>query len=435
MAKDIKEKTSTRERSPIAMAKEALETEFTPPPDVPVLSLDGDIMTEVNRELSKQAAFQLQRMKQNVVDTALAETEIHKVETLKRLKTEQAANAVVTPPTPVAPLPVGGGGGILSGIFSQSQNQPSPAPGGGSPSPVGPDRVAMLKSVLESFESDEARTAFINAHPELFVPAQPLSQSPQSQPSPYSPYGVSPGVNQPYYPSPYQQLQPQPPQQQSSAADSVGIIQTVSAMLIDQLRQGMELQRAVSPQPSQQSQQDVMQLATAFKEMQDKSLGTFQGIIKEQQEQNKGLAELVAKQKEEYAQKITELEISIRERDNEHLTQQILELREALNRPRGDIPVSDVKAILAQVRENGVPVNIDTAEQERIRAQTARENRELEHKLEMEKENLALQRIREERRADTMRSATAFLGGMFESRAMSKHSLSSNAAKLVAGGE
>ena len=434
MAKDVKEKPLSP-RSPIAIAKEAMETEYAPPGNVPVLSLNNDILAEVNDELARQARFQLQRMKQNVVDTAQAETEIHKLETLNRLKTAQASVQPVVQPVATQPqlTPIGGSG-ILAGILGQPSSQ-SPATPGVSPSPVGPDRVAMIKAALESFESDEARSAFINAHPELFTPSPSISQQMQSPyqqtQSPYQQQSPQPGAY-PSYPSPC--FQPQPAQQQS-ASDSISVIQSVSAILTEQLRQGMELQRAVSPPVSQQPQQDILQVATTFKEMQDKSMAVFQNVIKEQQEQNKSLADMITKQKEEYAQKITELEISMRDRDNEHLAQKIAELQDALSTPRRDIPVSELKSLFSQVRDNGIPVNVDTAEQERIRAQTARDNLELEHKFEMEKEQLALQRVREERRADTMRSATTFLGGMFESRAMSKHNLSPNASRLVAGGE
>lgn len=394
MAKEPDSNNKKERKSPVAVAKEAMEAtpnSFDSLP--PALSLDPDSVVDAVQETILKNDFN--ELRQNTVQTARIKTEIARIEAERELN-ERKSSASSAQPSSHRSQSVSSGG-ILSAIT-------------GSPT----DKAAMVKSVLDSLESDEARLQFIDKHPELFSNAasQSLSLPPAVSPTPSAAY-----------------------------ADSLGI----ASLLVEQFRAGMEIQRVASPPASSQQIPDVQNLVKSlvdnFKEINEKNASVYSTLVKDIQEQARADKLEAMQRQQELGDRVTKLLIESREKDAEYLRQQNEQLRDALSQPQ-QIPVTQLKSLFEDIRSNGLPVSMDSPEQESVRAQNAREDRKLEHQLKLEDREFELRKIREERerlkeerRLSSLNAVGSFLNGVIDGKRLSKHveSMSPAASKLAGG--
>lgn len=394
MAKEPESNNKKERKSPVAVAKEAMEAtpnSFDSLP--PALSLDPDSVVDAVQETILKNDFN--ELRQNTVQTARIKTEIARIEAERELN-ERKSSASSAQPSSHRSQSVSSGG-ILSAIT-------------GSPT----DKAAMVKSVLDSLESDEARLQFIDKHPELFSNAasQSLSLPPAVSPTPSAAY-----------------------------ADSLGI----ASLLVEQFRAGMEIQRVASPPASSQQIPDVQNLVKSlvdnFKEINEKNASVYSTLVKDIQEQARADKLEAMQRQQELGDRVTKLLIESREKDAEYLRQQNEQLRDALSQPQ-QIPVTQLKSLFEDIRSNGLPVSMDSPEQESVRAQNAREDRKLEHQLKLEDREFELRKIREERerlkeerRLSSLNAVGSFLNGVIDGKRLSKHveSMSPAASKLAGG--
>lgn len=394
MAKEPESNNKKERKSPVAVAKEAMEAtpnSFDSLP--PALSLDPDSVVDAVQETILKNDFN--ELRQNTVQTARIKTEIARIEAERELN-ERKSSASSAQPSSHRSQSVSSGG-ILSAIT-------------GSPT----DKAAMVKSVLDSLESDEARLQFIDKHPELFSNAasQSLSLPPAVSPTPSAAY-----------------------------ADSLGI----ASLLVEQFRAGMEIQRVASPPASSQQIPDVQNLVQSlvanFKEINEKNATIYTSLVKDIQDQARADKLEAMQKQQELGERVTKLLIESREKDAEYLRQQNEQLRDALSQPQ-QIPVTQLKSLFEDIRSNGLPVSMDSPEQESIRAQNAREDRKLEHQLKLEEREFELRKLREERerlqeerRLMSYKTVGTFLTGVIDGKRLSKHveSMSPAASKLAGG--
>lgn len=337
MAKEPDVNNKKERKSPVAVAKEAMEATPTSMDSLPpALSLDPTSVVDAVQETILKNDFNL--LRQDTVRTARLKTEMARIEAERELD-ERKSRSSQSPSSTQKVQPLSSSG-LLSAITGSST-----------------DKAAMVKSVLDSLESDEARLQFIDKHPELFSNASPQSL-PQTAP-----------------------LSIQQPAQ--AYTDSLGI----ASLLVEQFRAGMEIQRAASP--SVQSQQvpavqDLVQSIVAnFKEINEKNAAVYSSLVKDMQEQARADKLEAMQKQQELGERVTSLLIESREKDAAYLRQQNEQLREALSQPQ-QIPVTQLKSLFEDIRSNGLPVSMDSPEQETLRAQSAREDRKLDHQLKLE---------------------------------------------------
>lgn len=394
MAKEPDSNNKKERKSPVAVAKEAMEATHNSFDSLPpALSLDPDSVVDAVQETILKNDFN--ELRQNTVQTARIKTEIARIDAERELN-ERKSSASSAQPSSHRSQSVSSGG-ILSAIT-------------GSPT----DKAAMVKSVLDSLESDEARLQFIDKHPELFsnTVSQSLSLPPAVSPTPSAAY-----------------------------ADSLGI----ASLLVEQFRAGMEIQRVASPPPSSQQVPDVQNLVKSlvdnFKEINEKNASVYSTLVKDIQEQARADKLEAMQRQQELGERVTSLLIESREKDAEYLRQQNEQLRDALSQPQ-QIPVTQLKSLFEDIRSNGLPVSMDSPEQESIRAQNAREDRKLEHQLKLEEREFELRKLREERerlqeerRLMSYKTVGTFLTGVIDGKRLSKHveSMSPAASKLAGG--
>lgn len=394
MAKEPESNNKKERKSPVAVAKEAMEATHNSFDSLPpALSLDPDSVVDAVQETILKNDFN--ELRQNTVQTARIKTEIARIEAERELN-ERKSSASSAQPSSHRTQSVSSGG-ILSAIT-------------GSPT----DKAAMVKSVLDSLESDEARLQFIDKHPELF-------SNSSSQPSQLPP-AVSPSSSTAY-------------------ADSLGI----ASLLVEQFRAGMEIQRVASPPSSSQQIPDVQNLVQSlvanFKEINEKNATIYTSLVKDIQDQARADKLDAMQKQQELGERVTKLLIESREKDAEYLRQQNEQLRDALSQPQ-QIPVTQLKSLFEDIRNNGLPVTMDSPEQENIRAQNAREDRKLEHQLKLDEREFELRKLREERerlqeerRLMSYKTVGTFLNGVIDGKRLSKHveSMSPAASKLAGG--
>jgi hypothetical protein len=395
MAKEPDVNNKKERKSPVAVAKEAMEATPTSMDSLPpALSLDPTSVVDAVQETILKNDFNL--LRQDTVRTARLKTEMARIEAERELD-ERKSRSSQSPSSTQKVQPLSSSG-LLSAITGSST-----------------DKAAMVKSVLDSLESDEARLQFIDKHPELFSNA-----SPQSLPQ-TAPLSI-----------------PQPAQ---AYTDSLGI----ASLLVEQFRAGMEIQRAASP--SVQSQQvpavqDLVQSIVAnFKEINEKNAAVYSSLVKDMQEQARADKLEAMQKQQELGERVTSLLIESREKDAAYLRQQNEQLREALSQPQ-QIPVTQLKSLFEDIRSNGLPVSMDSPEQETLRAQSAREDRKLDHQLKLEEREFELRKLREERerlqeerRLMSYKTVGTFLNGVIDGKRLSKHveSMSPAASKLAGG--
>ena len=394
MAKEPDSNSKKERKSPVAVAKEAIEATPNSINSLPpALSLDPDSIVDAVQDTLLRNDFN--QVRQNTVQTARIKTEIDRIEAERELSDRKSKIS----PSSSAPQKVQSitSGGILSAITGSST-----------------DKAAMVKSVLDSLESDEARLQFIDKHPELFSNAHQQS-------------AALPAI---------------PPAQSANAyADSLGI----ASLLVEQFRAGMEIQRVASPPASSQQIPDVQNLVKSlvdnFKEINEKNASVYSTLVKDIQEQARADKLEAMQRQQELGERVTSLLIESREKDAEYLRQQNEQLRDALSQPQ-QIPVTQLKSLFEDIRSNGLPVSMDSPEQESIRAQNAREDRKLEHQLKLEDREFELRKLREERerlqeerRLMSYKTVGTFLTGVIDGKRLSKHveSMSPAASKLAGG--
>jgi len=395
--------TETSKASIIQVAKEAVDARPVESDLPPVLGLDSmtpdAILAEARRSIVGEQFRQLQ---ENVLSAQLAKSEalrIQEEERARAIKEELKQKQAAVPQQPqqqgvssVSPAPlVTPGTGVLSGLMSNS---------------VAAERAALVDAALKNLESDEAKLEFMKLHPELFNTSIIPFQSPSSP-------------SQPTH-------QHEPPAQQANPVDMFN-------SMLNQFKTGMEFQRALAPQsPSI----DMVTITDKFREIVDTTNKSYESIFKtieqRNQEQLSNLNSTVIEQQKllnDKTQELIRLQIEARERENQNLIERIKQLESIASQPP-QIPIGQLKEIVAQVRNNGIPLSIDTAEQERVRREEAREDKKLEHMLSREERELELARLREERRLASINSVTSFLGGVTEAKRLSVHKMSPTAEKL-----
>lgn len=383
-----KEKTP-KVKSPVQIASEAINANIDPLPDaLPSISLEGitpnQVVDAAQDAMIKNAFSRLQK---NVVDGALAQSERFKVEEESRLQSEKlkTVGSLSQVPSPV----IGSSGGLLNPM-------------------VGTDRAAMLDAALKNLSTDEAKLEFIKDHPEL------LSTSPL-------PF---PGVSRPQIPV----AQPVGVQQ---GVDMISNMREMSDMLRSQMLAGMEIQKAITP-PSQNQQPavDVLKVTETFKSIAADMSKSYSDILATVQAQNKAVLESNQKALNDSQAKTIELQMALVQKDKEYMQAQMAQMQEALRTPP-QVPLHQLKDMIEQAKAGGVPVTIDTPDQERIRAEINREDKKLDHVIDLENRRIELELIKEQRRKDITSKTGSLLAGIFESAVLKKHQLSP-AAQSVA---
>jgi hypothetical protein len=386
MSKETESVKKESKKSLISVAKEVVDADNIQsdglPPSITFSEVDpNDVIKAAQKEMIGNA---FGRLKQNVMDSALLQSE--------RLKREEEAKlASLTSPTNVV-------------------RQSSPVPGGLLNSAVLTDRASILDAALKNFESDDAKRKFIDDHPEL------LSTSPLPFP------GISRSQSSPV-------VQPVT----SSSNDVISVINSVSSMLVDQLRAGMEIQRAVTPPMSNSNPHppvEVANIVQTFKEINDKNTAAFSELFKNMQEQNRASQEAAAKAIAESQSKIIELQIQAVEKDREFLQNRVNQLEE-ISRSPPQIPISQLRDMIEQARAGGVNVVTDTPEQERIRAANLREDKKLDHQFIKEEKQLEIEMLREQRRMSALGTVTGIIAPLVESKLLSNHKMSTDAASVA----
>lgn len=409
MVKDKIDSKESKSSSPVAIAKEAIESR---PVDAGlpqsldlsnVLSTER-IMAEATRTVLDDAYRQLQM---NTVEGALAKSETFKIQEQERVRLakeeaekrqqSQKAQQPTSPANPMQPL---GGGGLLSGVLN---------------SQVGAERAAILDAALKNLTSDEAKLKFMTDHPEFL----------QSQTSPF-PSFVQPTPTQPA-PSPVnQQLSPSSPS-----------IMDLVALMASQFKAGLDVARASAPPAN--TQVDVVTLTDKFRDMMDASNKQYESLIKSIQDQNHTQMERVnqtvldqQKALADAQNRLIEMQVKMIESEKEAWKERAAQYEIIAKQPK-NIPITELRQVVAQLRDGGVPVNLDTIEREKLRAESAREDKKLDHQLKMEDKQLELARLDAERRASAFSAVNAVIGSFIESKKVKNHN-PSDTAKAIAGG-
>lgn len=397
MAKTEETEKKITKRSPVQIAEEAIKaksSEGSLPQALPgSLSLSDIPPDELGRVLNDQIlGGKMDLLKLNMMEGALKQSERFALEERQKLEEQKTSVSRLSPsshPSVVSGMP----GGILSQGASG-------------------DRASILDAALKNLESDEAKLKFINEHPELLSTSPLPFPGMQQRSSTSPPVSVSPTL--------------------SSPADQLG-------QLLDVLRTGMELQRASTPPHMQSPSQpvDQSQIVATFKDIIDKTTSTFTEMTKSFQEQTRLMKESDQAEKAALRDNVINLQKEIMNvqldsinKDKEHLATRVAEMQDALSRPPS-IPIGQFKEFIQQARDNGVPVNTDTVEQERIRAEIAREDKKLDHQLELERTRAEIERDRETRRSSSIGLAGNIINGIFEASSLKKHPLSSDASSVA----
>lgn len=396
MTKDETPSKIKEKKSPIAIAQEAIDAgkkmESDLPPSISFGNLTQDDVVKAAQNVMIETAFS--KLQKNVLDGALAQSERFREEEDQKLRTEKAKNAqpVVSAPSLNSPPPLFGGGGI-GGLLNPMAST---------------DRAALLDAALKNLASDEAKIKFMADHPEL------LSTSPLPFPG-MQPSGAAP------------QMMPQP--------SPVSANNDMIASVISMIQTGIELQRTATPQQVSQVSAappiDVINIVNTFKEMAEKTNGAFTEMVKSIQDQNRASQDAAQKALADSQAKIIQLQMESKDKETEYLRNRMGQLEDALRAPPV-ISVDKLRETIESVRAGGIPVTMDSPDQERIRADIIREDKKLDHALALENKKIDLELTREKRRGAAMTVAGGLLGGIFESTVLKKHSMSDD-GKAVAG--
>lgn len=357
----------TKPRSPVKVAEEAIKSNTDD--GLPPSTLDlGRADTDASRTIMNSL---MQKIQLNTVEAA------HKTSERILLEEDRKYKAAVAPNS------------------SDPARLPDSRASVTSPIPPASERAALLKAVLDSLETDEARLQYIKDHPEL-TSTMPIHQiSPQHPPSPTG----------------------------GSMMDSM-------ELLIKAIEIGMSMAASRSSPPTQTGGGDPIQTLQTFQEITNKTNEAYRSVIDGINAQNRdsqeALRNLVAGYQKDLADsqaRIISLQVESVEKDKMFLQEQLTEMRAALNRPPA-VALDQVRNLIETAKTQGIPVSVDTAERENTRHKNEIETRRLEHEIEVENRRFELESAKENRRAAAINGLSTIVSGALNTQQIKKHQLS-----------
>ena len=378
------DKATAKNRSPIKIAEEAIKANSGSKDGLPpVLNLGGGASVDAVDMISESI---MSKIKMNTLNTALKMSE----------KLSNDAEAAVAP-RPSVPAP------------TSSVPQPNVPLGILQPSPSS-DRAAVVKAILESLESDEARLTYIREHPEMFSPSSPVALptiSPTGQPL------------------------AAPQQAPTSLVDSMNI-------LMEAMKLGMSMQQAQQPQYSQSSPSsiDPIKILETFQVISEKTNSTFNSIVDQMRQQQVDQAlkyqEIITNTQSKISEvndKLVAAQVENANKDKEYLSERLSEAIAAANRPPG-LQFDQVKGMIEAMRANDIPVQMGTSEDEKTKAQIEIEKARALHEIEMDRRRIELEEDREARRGEVLGTLASTVTSAIGAQRLKNRQLSSAASNV-----
>lgn len=377
------DKATAKNRSPIKIAEEAIKANSGSKDGLPpVLNLGVGASMDAVDMISDSI---MSKIKMNTLNTALKMSE----------KLNNEAEAAVAPRSSVP--------GQVSSI-----PQPSVPLGILQPS-ASSDRAAVVKAILESLESDEARLTYIREHPEMFSPSSPVALP-----------TISP-TGQPLVAS----------QQPTSLIDSMNI-------LMEAMKLGMSMQQAQQPQYSQSSPSsiDPIKILETFQVISEKTNSTFNSIVDQMRQQQVDQAlkyqEIITNTQSKISEvndRLVAAQVENANKDKEYLSERLSEAIAAANRPPG-LQFDQVRGMIEAMRANDIPVQMGTSEDEKIKAQIEIERARALHEIEMDRRRIELDEGREARRGDVLGALASTVASAIGAQRLKNRQLSSAASNV-----
>ncbi len=377
------DKATAKNRSPIKIAEEAIKANSGKDGLPPVLNLGGGASVDAVDMISESI---MSKIKMNTLNTALKMSE----------KLSNDAEAAVAP-RPSVPAP------------TSSVPQPNVPLGILQPSPSS-DRAAVVKAILESLESDEARLTYIREHPEMFSPSSPVALptiSPTGQPL------------------------AAPQQAPTSLIDSMNI-------LMEAMKLGMSMQQAQQPQYSQSSPSsiDPIKILETFQVISEKTNSTFNSIVDQMRQQQVDQAlkyqEIITNTQSKISEvndKLVAAQVENANKDKEYLSERLSEALAAASRPPG-LQFDQVKGMIEAMRANDIPVQMGTSEDEKTKAQIEIEKARALHEIEMDRRRIELEEDREARRGEVLGTLASTVTSAIGAQRLKNRQLSSAASNV-----
>jgi len=378
------DKATAKNRSPIKIAEEAIRANSGSKEGLPpVLNLGGGASVDAVDMISESI---MSKIKMNTLNTALKMSE----------KLSNDAEAAVAP-RPSVPVP------------TSSVPQPNVPLGILQPSPSS-DRAAVVKAILESLESDEARLTYIREHPEMFSPSSPVALP-----------TISP-TGQPLVAS---------QQAPTSLVESM-------AILTEAIKLGMSMQQAQQPQYSQSSPSsiDPIKILETFQAITEKTNSTFNSIVDQMRQQQVDQAlkyqEIITNTQSKISEvndKLVAAQVENANKDKEYLSARLEEAIAAANRPPG-IQFDQVNSIIEKMKDNQIPVRMGTSEDEKTKAQIEIEKARALHEIEMDRRRIELEEGREARRGEVLGTLASTVTSAIGAQRLKNRKLSSAASSV-----
>ena len=378
------DKATAKNRSPIKIAEEAIKANSGSKDGLPpVLNLGGGASVDAVDMISESI---MSKIKMNTLNTALKMSE----------KLSNDAEAAVAPRSSVP--------GQVSSI-----PQPSVPLGILQPSPSS-DRAAVVKAILESLESDEARLTYIREHPEMFSPSSPVALptiSPTGQPL------------------------AAPQQAPTSLIDSMNI-------LMEAMKLGMSMQQAQQPQYSQSSPSsiDPIKILETFQVISEKTNSTFNSIVDQMRQQQVDQAlkyqEIITNTQSKISEvndRLVAAQVENANKDKEYLSERLSEALAAANRPPG-LQFDQVKGMIEAMRANDIPVQMGTSDDEKTKAQIEIDKARALHEIEMDRRRIELEEDREARRGEVLGTLASTVTSAIGAQRLKNRQLSSAASNV-----
>ena len=376
------DKATAKNRSPIKIAEEAIRANSGSKDGLPpVLNLGGGASMDAVDMISESI---MSKIKMNTLNTALKMSE----------KLNNEAEAAVAPKASVPAL-------------TSSIPQPSVPLGILQPS-ASSDRAAVVKAILESLESDEARLTYIREHPEMFSPSSPVALP-----------TISP-TGQPLVAS---------QQAPTSLVDSMNI-------LMEAMKLGMSMQQAQQPQYSQSSPIDPIKILETFQVISEKTNSTFNSIVDQMRQQQVDQAlkyqEIITNTQSKISEvndKLVAAQVENANKDKEYLSERLSEALAAASRPPG-LQFDQVKGMIEAMRANDIPVQMGTSEDEKTKAQIEIEKARALHEIEMDRRRIELEEGREARRGEVLGTIASTVTSAIGAQRLKNRQLSSAASNV-----
>lgn len=378
------DKATAKNRSPIKIAEEAIRANSGSKEGLPpVLNLGGGASVDAVDMISESI---MSKIKMNTLNTALKMSE----------KLNNEAEAAVAPKASVPAL--------ISSI-----PQPSVPLGILQPS-ASSDRAAVVKAILESLESDEARLTYIREHPEMFSPSSPVALP-----------TISP-TGQPLVAS---------QQAPTSLVDSMNI-------LMEAMKLGMSIQQAQQPQYSQSSPSsiDPIKILETFQVISEKTNSTFNSIVDQMRQQQVDQAlkyqEIITNTQSKISEvndKLVAAQVENANKDKEYLSERLSEALAAASRPPG-LQFDQVKGMIEAMRANDIPVQMGTSEDEKTKAQIEIDKARALHEIEMDRRRIELEEDREARRGEVLGTLASTVTSAIGAQRLKNRKLSSAASSV-----